>query len=212
LAGRATQSHSVMSIDGSSSSRFGKSTKSAERLTDRARVTSLRRFSGPAGVEIIVSHDGWAHTHGLVATRRLLLSPDGRHLTGEESLLATTAEERKTFEAILTRTTLKGAAISLRFHIHPDVDCAVDMGGTAISLALKSGEIWVFRHDGQAELSLEPSIYLEKGRISLRPTRQIILTRQAVEFDTRIGWTLAKAQDTPLAIRDFDRDDGPAPA
>jgi hypothetical protein len=32
-----------------------------------------------------------------------------------------------------------------------------------------------------------------------------------MEIETRLGWTLAKAQDTPLAIRDLDREDMPVP-
>ena len=100
---------------------------------------------------------------------------------------------------------------SVRFHLHPDVDAALDMGGSAVSLALKSGEIWVFRHDGVATLTLEPSVYLEKGRLKPRPTRQIVLSARAMELETQIGWTLAKAQDTPLAIRDLDRDEMPVP-
>jgi uncharacterized heparinase superfamily protein len=211
-AGRATASHSVLSVDGTSSSRFGAGKRDAETFGERARITMLRQFSGPAGVEIQVKHDGWARTHGLSATRRLLLSPDGRHLTGEESLLAESADERRRFELIMTRTSLEGTPVSVRFHIHPDVDATLDLGGTAVSLALKSGEIWVFRHDGQAELALLPSVYLEKGRISPRPSHQIVLSRNAVQYDTRIGWTLAKAQDTPLAIRDLGRDDVPAVA
>ncbi|MES2144204.1 MAG: heparinase II/III family protein [Pseudomonadota bacterium] len=211
-AGRATASHSVLSVDGTSSSRFAAGKRSAETFGERARIRTLRQFSGPAGVEIQVTHDGWVRTHGLLASRRLLLSHDGRHLTGEESLLADTAEHRRRFDLVMTRTGLDGSPVSVRFHIHPDVDATLDLGGTAVSLALKSGEIWVFRHDGVAELSLEPSVYLEKGRIKPRPGRQIVLSRNAVQYDTRIGWTLAKAQDTPLAIRDLDRDDFPEPA
>jgi hypothetical protein len=74
-------------------------------------------------------------------------------------------------------------------------------------MQLRSGEIWVFRHDGTAKLSLDPSVYLEKGRLNPRPTQQIVLSGLARDIETRIGWTLAKAQDTPLAIRDLDRDD-----
>jgi uncharacterized heparinase superfamily protein len=211
-AGRATASHSALSVDGTSSSRFAGGKRDAEIFGERAKVTTLRQFSGPAGVEILLSHDGWARTHGLIATRRLLLSADGRHLTGEDSMLASTPEERRRFELVMTRTQLSGTPVSVRFHIHPDVDATLDLGGTAVSLALKSGEIWVFRHDGQAELSLQPSVYLEKGRITPRPSQQIVLGRHAMQHDTRIGWTLAKAQDTPLAIRDLDRDDIPEPA
>ncbi len=85
------------------------------------------------------------------------------------------------------------------------------MGGNAVSVALKSGEIWVFRHDSCAKLALESSVYLEKGRLKPRATKQIILSGYAAEIETRIGWTLAKAQDTPLAIRDLDRDENPVP-
>jgi hypothetical protein len=78
-------------------------------------------------------------------------------------------------------------------------------------VALKSGEIWVFRFDGLARLSLEPSVYLERGRLRPRATKQIILSGHAQEIETRIGWTLAKAQDTPTAIRDLDREELPVP-
>ena len=102
-------------------------------------------------------------------------------------------------------------SFALRFHLHPDVDAAIDLGGTAVSMALKSGEIWVFRHDGRTKLSLEPSVHLEKGRLQPRPALQIVLSGLAGADETRIGWTLAKAQDTPLAIRDLDRDEMPVP-
>jgi Heparinase II/III-like protein len=87
------------------------------------------------------------------------------------------------------------------------VDARLDMGGTAVSLSLRSGEIWVLRHSGMAKLSLQPSVYLEKGRLKPRPAQQIVLAGHARGFETRIGWTLAKAQDTPLAIRDLESDD-----
>ena len=85
------------------------------------------------------------------------------------------------------------------------------MGGAAVSMALRSGEIWVLRHDGLAKLSLEPSVYLEKGRLMPRAAKQIMLTAVLQDFQARIGWTLAKAQDTPLAIRDLDREELPVP-
>jgi hypothetical protein len=74
-------------------------------------------------------------------------------------------------------------------------------------MELKSGEIWVFRHDGRATLSLEPSVYLEGGRLAPRATRQIVLSGAATDHATRVGWTISKAQDTPSNIRDFVSDD-----
>ena len=104
----------------------------------------------------------------------------------------------------MTTTTMEGARFAIRFHLHPEVDAALDMGGAAVSMALRSGEIWVFRFSGPAEVGLEPSAYLENGRLNPRPCTQIVLRGAAQGFETRIGWTLAKAKDTPLAIRDLE--------
>jgi uncharacterized heparinase superfamily protein len=205
LAGRATQSHSAMCITGFSSSRFGRRA-AAGLLEDTARVTALRQ-SQVDGSLVFLAHDGWSRTHGLTAARELHLSVDGRRLSGTDILAASSPDERRLFAAILDRTRLEGVPFAIRFHLHPDVDATLDMGGNAVSMQLRSGEIWVFRHHGKADLLLEASVYLEKGRLNPRPTRQIVVSGHARDYETRIGWTLAKAQDTPLAIRDLDRDD-----
>ena len=205
LAGRATQSHSALCLTGFSSSRFGRRAE-AGFLEDTARITALRLAPGEGGT-VHLAHDGWTATHGLTATRELHLSGDGRRLGGTDALAAMSFADRKRFGIMLDRSHLEGIAFAIRFHLHPDVDATLDMGGTAVSMQLRSGEIWVFRHDGSGKLSLDPSFYLEKGRINPRPTLQIVLSGLARDIETRIGWTLAKAQDTPLAIRDLDRDD-----
>jgi hypothetical protein len=71
---------------------------------------------------------------------------------------------------------------------------------------LKSGELWVFRHDGSGELRLEPSVFLEKNRLKPRATTQIVLSSLAKDHATRVRWSLSKAQDTPVSIRDLNRD------
>ncbi|GGE20565.1 Uncharacterized conserved protein, heparinase superfamily [Gemmobacter megaterium] len=204
-AGRATASHSTLAIDGYSSSRLGQ----GERLTDRAHVVPARMTQGPEGQALLIGHTGWAATHGLSHMRGLELSPDGRALMGQDTLGALTGAERRRFDAVMSSVKLQGVAFSIRFHLHPDVDAQIDLGGAAISLGLRSGEIWVFRHDGVATLSLEPSVYLEKGRLKPRATKQIVLSARVLDYATEVGWTLAKAQDTPLAIRDLERDEPP---
>lgn len=208
-AGRATPSHSTLAIEGVSSSRFGQG--SGEVLTERAHVLTLRQLDTERGRGAHAAHDGWARTHGLTHARDLAISSDGRHIAGEDVLIALNPNGRDRFAQVLDASNLKGVPFTIRFHLHPDTDSTVDMGGAAVSVALKSGEIWVFRFDGLARLSLEPSVYLERGRLRPRATKQIILSGQAQEIETRIGWTLAKAQDTPTAIRDLDREDLPVP-
>jgi len=209
-AGRATPSHSTLAVDGFSSSRLAGD--GDETLSDRASVSSLRQTHGSDGAGLHLAHGGWAATHGLSHVRDLALSSNGRRLSGIDSLTCLTNVEKRRFERLMTDGRLAGVGFSLRFHLHPDVDAALDLGGTAVSLALKSGEIWVFRHDGSGTLTLEPSVYLEKGRLQPRGARQIVLAARATDFETRLGWTLAKAQDTPLAIRDLERDDVAMPA
>ncbi len=206
-ASRATQSHSTLAVDGFSSSRFAPGR--AEELADCAAVTQFEQGFEAAGLHLLAAQDGWSATHGLMHLRALTLAGDGRNLKGSDRLAAQTEEQRRRLTATLDHAK-GGLHYALRFHLHPDVDAELDMGGAAVSLAAKSGEIWVFRHDGSAQLSLEPSVYLERGRLMPRAAKQIVLSAVLQGFEAQICWTLAKAQDTPLAIRDLDRDELPS--
>lgn len=200
-AARATASHSALGMEGVSSSRLG---AQGEALEHRAQVTASRLTVGTEGTDLYLAHDGWLHSHGLTASRSLTLAHDGRRLSGVDALTAMTAEARRRFEDVMTTSKMEGARFAIRFHLHPEVDATLDMGGAAVSLALRSGEIWIFRFSGPAELGLQASAYLENGRVNPRPCLQIVLHGQARGFETRVGWTLAKAKDTPLAIRDLE--------
>jgi uncharacterized heparinase superfamily protein len=208
-AGRATQSHSTLAIQGFSSSRLGPAARGPKRLllVEAPKTVEARAESGLAGHGLTAWHDGYAPTHGLTHVRQLTLAYDGRGLSGEDTLAAFTEEERAAFEKAMSQVRQAGIAFAIRFHLHPDVDAEIDLGGSAVSLALRSGEIWVFRHDGAAELTLEPSVYLETGRPNPRATKQIVLSARVMDYASLITWSLAKAQDTPRALRDLERSD-----
>lgn len=203
-AARASESHSVLAMDGLSSSRFG---KKDQALVEGTAVSGVQVTHGDAATDITLGHDGWVASHRLMARRSLTLSQDGRRLSGVDVLTAETSAARRWFQDLMTRSAMAGAPFTVHFHLHPDVDATLDMAGTAVSLALRSGEIWVLRHTGPVTLAIEPSFYLEKGRLNPRPCKQVVLRGHARGFETRIGWTLAKAKDTPLAIRDLDLSD-----
>jgi len=214
-AGRATQSHSTLSIQGYSSARLGGGRlvagRKRELLLDTPDDVGTQQSAGPEGQSLTAWHDGYAPTHGLLHARKLDLSFDGRSLSGEDTLGAFNDPHKKLFDRAMDRAHLQGIAFAVRFHLHPDVDAALDMGGAAVSLALKSGEIWVFRHDGHAEMRLDPSVYLETGRLKPRATKQIVLNSRVVDYAGQINWTLAKAQDTPQGVRDLLPNDPPLP-
>ncbi len=210
-AGRATASHSTLAIDGLSTARLGRRAmvggRERELLVDAPRDVRVQFLAEEGAQGLIVGHDGYLSSHGLTHIRRIELATSGRGIAGEDTLAAIEKEDERAFDAALDRGLLQGIRFKVRFHLHPDVDAELDMGGTAVSMALRSGEIWVLRHDGVAELSLEPSVYLEKTRLKPRATKQVVLSAVAVEYATRIRWTLAKAQDTPDAVRDLAREE-----
>lgn len=212
-AGRATNSHSTLSIDGWSSARFGKPTRPEDGgapLVDGPSRITLHRTDERDAASLLLSHDGYVATHGLTHVRTLDLSHDGRVLLGDDTLAALEPAHRRRFAQVLDAGKLRGISYALRFHLHPDADASLDMNGAAVSVALPSGEIWVFRFDGPGRMALEPAVYLEKGRLAPRPCRQIVIRAAILDDSAQINWTLAKAQDTPLAIRDIGRDDDPA--
>lgn len=210
-AGRATPSHSTLGIDGFSSARLG-----AKRLIGGHQREMLAYVPDDVRMEprqsddasgLVIGHSGYVPTHGLTHVRQIDLSLNGRSVVGEDTLATISKADEVRFDNALERSRLNGVAYAVRFHLHPDVDATLDLGGTAVSMALKSGEIWVFRHDGSAKLSLEPSVYLEKGRLKPRASKQVVLSGAAIDYATRVRWTLAKAQETPAAIRDIAMDD-----
>ncbi|MEM8730283.1 MAG: heparinase II/III family protein [Pseudomonadota bacterium] len=208
-AGRATRSHSVLSLDGYSSARLSPPARRTgrEALIDGPRSVPVELSDTAEKLRFQGGHDGYVPSHGLTHARTLDLTIDGRGLAGEDMLIAVTDAEKRQFDKVMDASRLSGIAYELRFHLHPEVDAEVDMGGSAVSMALKSGEIWIFRHDGKNDLSLEPSVYLENGRLKPRATKQIVLSGRAMGYATRIRWSLAKAQDNAVAVRDLAMDD-----
>jgi uncharacterized heparinase superfamily protein len=213
-AGRATASHSTLAIDGYSSARLAPAGsemgRAREFLADGPRQVAVAWEGDDGTTGLSATHDGYLHSHGVIHARSLRLSIDGRGVTGEDAIDVPSADARRAFDRARKAIRTAGLGFAVRFHLHPDVDAELDLGGTAVSLELRSGEIWIFRHDGRAVLSLEPSVYLEKGRLAPRACRQIVLSGMATDLSTRIGWTISKAQDTPSNIRDFVTDD-PSP-
>ena len=196
LAGRATPSHSALTVDGMSSSRFTAGGGTHRRaLSDVPQMAVADYTRAIDGARLKISHDGYRQTHGLVAMRTIGMGLDGTRVTGEDQLIADTGKDRHGRNTLrFTPETPPQAQV--RFHIHPDVQVRLDLGGSAVSLTLKNGQVWVFRHDGTATLSLEPSVYLQHHRVHPRATDQIVLSWDVTGPDTHVRWSLAKAGES----------------
>lgn len=200
-ASRATPSHSTLALEGISSSRLGR--MATEWLTEVPRLVRAEISTENGERRLAASHDGYQPSHGLTHARQLHLSPDGRSLTGEDLLTTLSPEDEAQFDRMFDQTLRAGVRFAIRFHLHPDVTCTPSADGTVVSLGLKSGEIWVFRHDNTAQLSISPSVYLENGQLKPHAAQQVVLSGSALPYATRVRWSLAKADDTPLAVRDL---------
>ena len=163
-------SHSTLELDAADGSGPPREVRSEWRRTERS--------SG-----IVIAHDGHIATHGLTHIRQLHLDTDGRSLRGEDVLAVVEREDRATFDAMRAASGPAGVQFRVRFHLHPDVLAAPDEDG-AISLMLRSGELWRFRQDGAATLALEPSVYLDAETPAPQEAHQgLVVVRERGRLD-----------------------------
>ena len=211
-AGRATPSHSTLGIEGTSSSKLGRPV-----WMDGHFVELLSSIPGEVFADLEVGaednalslrHDGFVPSHGLHHSRHLRLSDNGGSLKGEDEIAALSGENRQILD-LRRAARAGGGAVGffVRFHLHPDVDAETNKAFTAATLKLKSGESWQFSFNGPVNLTLEPSLYLEKGWLEPRATKQIVLSGSILEYSAVVGWQLAKSKGTPTAVRDLEMDE-----
>nr|WP_299597348.1 heparinase II/III family protein [Sphingomonas bacterium] len=140
----------------------------------------LDRQELDSGSRVDVSHDGYVRRHGFVHRRQLLLTADGRQLTGEDVL---TPSGRKRARDALDFT--------LRFHLHPHVEVSSTADGMGALLRIAEGALWQFRCRG-GTLTIEESLWIDRiGRP--RGTSQIVVSGATPAGGTSIGWVLRRA-------------------
>ncbi|MGY6634624.1 MAG: heparinase II/III family protein [Alkalilacustris sp.] len=198
---RATAAHATLALEGWSSSRLPSSlmrgTDAGGPLADGPAQVTLTREGAGSAAALVMSHDGWARSHGLVHVRRLALSGDGRTLWGEDALMALTPAQRR----LQATTATDGTPFALRFPLHPDVTPTLDAAGRLVRLGLRSGEVWELRADTLVPV-LEPSAYVDRDHEGPRASWTVVLAGRTVGPAQQFGWTLAKAEDTPIGVRD----------
>ena len=94
----------------------------------------------------------------------------------------------------------------MHFHLHPDATASLDMAGHAVSLKLKSEEVWVFRQSG-GEMTLEDAVFLDQQRLRPRATKQIVIRGRTEGGKGQVTWALARAQEGSRYTLDTDEDE-----
>lgn len=196
-AGRSTASHSVLTVEGTSSSRFEKritrGRPGADLIAAGPSEVTVERVANDEAIGLHLAHDGYLQSHGLVHARALHLGHEGLFLDGSDEVRAPDDAARKVMDQRRADKSGGGALhFAIRFHLHPGVEPVVRRDG--VRLILPWAEVWHFSHRGGAALTVEPSLYLEKNRLEPRATKQIVLSGALIEYAARINWRLARIE------------------
>ncbi|WP_142833885.1 heparinase II/III family protein [Palleronia caenipelagi] len=189
---RRTASHSALELGGIS------------HASEAVIRTERRRTAGATGLNL--SHDGYVTAFGLVHHRRLLLSFDGRELAGEDLLATVDRAQEQRFDAISAEL---GGGVPFRVHFHLYPQISVTEHANSITLRTRGGEIWEFRAEGPVRMALESTYFLDDPAPEPVLSTQIVLSGRASDYATRLRWTLAKARQTPDAVRDVEHTQDP---
>ena len=173
---------------------------------DQAQLT----FEGTVGARIHHAQDGtwlmgeseqYCVWFGLSVERRIRLSKDGTKLSGEDTVLAKTAETRARVAKAFPDPA-KPCPIRARFHLHPSVEAGMALNGKAVALKLPDESRWLMTTDAEI-LTIEPSRYYDETRPKPRATSQIVVGSEVLEYWGRMSWRLERLPDgtTPLQAK-----------
>jgi uncharacterized heparinase superfamily protein len=183
---RATASHNTLCLGEQSSSKLIRNAR-LEREVGGAPlrhpdcVTSrVRDCDG--GIELEASHDGYLQRFGLLHTRVLRLSRDGRMLAGIDRLDGAREPQRFSWDV----------PFAIHFHLHPDAEAHAGKLLHSAELLLANGEHWRLRSAG-AVASIEESIYFADAGAA-RIGQQVVL-RGVCGGASEVTWTLERIQD-----------------
>ncbi|ULJ71560.1 heparinase II/III family protein [Rhizobium gallicum] len=151
---RTTATHSTVTLNDTSSSRFSASEFLGYVMTDSVKTVSVERAETDDGRDgIKVSHDGYLKNFGMLHERELTLNAAGSIVTGRDRLVP--QGERVIDEP------LRAAA---RFHIHPAINVKQN-DRESVLLTAPDGESWLFSSPGNEVLITEDIFFADASGI-----------------------------------------------
>ncbi|MEJ7934257.1 heparinase II/III family protein [Sphingobium sp. AN558] len=139
----------------------------------------LNRQELEHGSRVDLSHDGYVKRMGYVHRRLLLMSGDGKEIRGED-MLTPAVRRRKPAQL----------PVLLRFHLAPGVEPTLTADNQGALLRIDLGALWQFR-TGTGVLTIEESLWVD-GEGRPHPTRQLVVTGEALPGGSSIGWLLKR--------------------
>ena len=194
---RQTAAHSTVEVDGRSSARLETRGLAARTfgalMSDGPALVSVRQAHDATGQWLLATQDGYVASHGLLHERRLYVDARGQELRGEDILTVADARARAQFERSATDGRLGFAA---RFHIHPDIEPELDSEGNLVTMAFPTGEVWMFRAGG-GTIALEETVYFDPATPQPRPSTQVVVRAEVVEYLGQITWSFSRLAEAP---------------
>ncbi|MET0370880.1 MAG: heparinase II/III family protein [Sphingobium sp.] len=172
---RTTAAHSTLVLDDCNSTALLPDGTLGRGVTE----VELNRQELDNGSRLDLSHDGYVRRMGYVHRRLLLMSGDGKEIRGEDML--TPAVRRKRPATL---------PVHLRFHLAPGVEPTPTADQLGALLRIDLGPLWQFRA-GTGRLSIEESLWVD-GEGRPHPTRQLVVTAEALPGGSSIGWLLKR--------------------
>ena len=189
---RATPAHSTATLNDRSSCQFLESSAAKKLLSGIPIVAGphnvpVEREERDGAAILRASHDGYLADCGLIHSRSLRVSDDGRALDGEDSFHAPDGR------SIPPKA---GDEYALRLHLHPAIKASRLQDGRGVILLLPDKEVWTFATFADA-VQIEESVFLSASE-GPRRTVQIVIYGHARATPT-VRWSL---RHTPPAAPD----------
>ncbi|MCT8988751.1 heparinase II/III family protein [Chelativorans sp. SCAU2101] len=177
---RATAAHSTATVADTSQARFalpaGWDDWVGTPLIGGPRKVTCERIDSTGKLGFVASHDGYVPRFGIVHERELVLMQEGTMVRGTDRFRRPDGRRPN------------GAAIAVRFHLHPDIDLYRDNEGLLI-LSGDATDTWVFTCR-EVQPVVEESIFFAAVAGPCR-SRQIVLHLDAADLQ-EIHWQLVR--------------------
>ena len=189
---RATAAHSALTVARTSSARLSSRAKGPgpHPFAERPGRVSCEDAVDTQGEWVLAAHDGYLQSHGVLHTRRLFLSIDGRDFRGEDTVESPDRKAQARFDKAVKAQAdrrERGLGFAARFHLHPDLDVTAE--GAALLIRAEGGETWRFSANG-GEAALEDAIWFEAGAEAPLATKQIVVSARTEGYWGRVTWAL----------------------
>jgi uncharacterized heparinase superfamily protein len=180
---RATPAHSTAVLNERSSCQFSKSGP-AKRLLSGIPIVAgphhvpVEREERDGGLILRASHDGYLADCGLIHTRELRLSDEGRTLEAEDSFHSPDGRG-------LSQRARDEYAV--RLHLHPSLKASRLSDGRGVILLLPDKEVWTFATYAES-VQIEESVFLSASE-GPRRTVQVVIYGHA-RAASSVRWSL----------------------